>query len=174
MASTTTNMGLTKPASGEAYSIDVFNGNFDKIDERHMAAAISAGATNLSGETLYNCTGTIASHIRYHVSGKIMMLEGRLTINNYKRTGANPGIQFTLPNGAKAKKMVSITCGINGLYTSNTEGSIRAGENTQFGISAGGSTATINTTESYDNMGSGSTTYNKAVFQIFPIFIELQ
>lgn len=174
MASTTTNMGLTKPANGEAYSVDVFNNNFEKIDERHMAAAMGVSATNLSGETLYNCTGTIASHVRYHVSGKIMLLEGRITINNYKRTGANPGIQFTLPNGAKAKKTVSITCGINGLFTSSAVGTIRAGENTQFGISAGESVATINTTESYGNMGVGTTTYDKAVFQVFPIFIELQ
>lgn len=33
MASTTTNLGLTKPASGEAYSIDVVNGNTQKIDD---------------------------------------------------------------------------------------------------------------------------------------------
>lgn len=33
MASTTSNLGLTKPANGEAYSIDVFNQNFQKIDD---------------------------------------------------------------------------------------------------------------------------------------------
>ena len=35
MASTTTNLGLTKPASGEAYNIDIFNQNFQKIDDAH-------------------------------------------------------------------------------------------------------------------------------------------
>lgn len=33
MASTTTHLGLTKPASGEGYNIDVVNGNTQKIDD---------------------------------------------------------------------------------------------------------------------------------------------
>lgn len=33
MATTTTNLGLTKPAAGDYYDIGVFNGNFDAIDE---------------------------------------------------------------------------------------------------------------------------------------------
>lgn len=32
MASTTSNLGLTKPANGENYSLDVWNNNWDKID----------------------------------------------------------------------------------------------------------------------------------------------
>lgn len=34
MASTTSNIGLTKPAAGEGYSLDVWNGNMDKIDAK--------------------------------------------------------------------------------------------------------------------------------------------
>lgn len=42
MASTTTELGLTKPAGGEAYSIDVFNQNFQKIDDAfHLSVYVN-------------------------------------------------------------------------------------------------------------------------------------
>lgn len=173
MATTTTNLGLTKPAGNEDININQINTNMDIIDQRYMAAAMGTGATNLSGEILYNCTGSVTSHIRYHISGKILVLEGRCTIDNYKRTGANPGIQFYLPNNVLAHKTVSVYAGTNGLYDGNTKID-RPGELTTVSVGAGGSLVTVNTTESYDNMGSADKTYTRAVFLVFPIFIELR
>ena len=49
MATTTTNLGLTKPAGSEGYSVDVWNGNMDKID-----TAVGKTNKSISGNTLAN------------------------------------------------------------------------------------------------------------------------
>ena len=172
MSSSTTNLALTKLTGSENFSNTVLNANWDKIDERHMAAAAGTSPTNFA-ESLYNCEGTIASHIRYHLSGKILMIEGRLTITNYRRTGGNPGVTITLPNGLKSKRNISIvTAGINGLFNGD-EKIFSLGENTQFNATQGSGSITINTTESYVNFG-GSGTYTRAIFQVFPVYVEVE
>lgn len=172
MASTTTNMGLTKPAASEAYDVGVTNGNWDKIDERAIGAVYGAGQTYFSGETLSKCSGSIGAHFAYHVSGKLLIIEGRLTINNFVRTGANPGIALDLPNGLKAKKSAVMDCGINGYYDGN-DVVFRLGENTRVQTNAGSSVVNIYTTETYTNMGD-STPKTRAIFQVFPLVIEVQ
>lgn len=173
MSSTTTNMGLVKLAGTDNFTnANALAGNWDKIDERHMAAAAGASPTNFA-ESLYNCEGTIASHLRYHLSGKILMIEGRVTINNYRRTGGNPGFQITLPNGLKSKRAINIVAaGINGLFNGD-EKIFSLGENTQFGATQGSGTISITTTESYVNFG-GSGTYTRAIFQVFPVYVEVE
>lgn len=49
MSSTTTNLGLIKPADGEAYDVGVFNQNFQKIDDNFpiVPSTISLTITNL-------------------------------------------------------------------------------------------------------------------------------
>lgn len=46
MASTTSNLGLTKPAAGEGYSLDVWNENMQKIDDQFSATTISLTIAN--------------------------------------------------------------------------------------------------------------------------------
>lgn len=165
MATTTSNLGLTKAADGESYSVTVVNNNLQKIDDSDIAAAFAGGQTNLS-ETLKNCTGTIADHLKYHMSGDICVIEGRVIINNYVRTGANPGVTFSLPNGKKAKKNMSIACaGISG----KTGTPIRFGENTRVIATANSATVTVDVTETQDNMGDA----DKAIIQVFPVAIRV-
>ena len=165
MASTTSNLGLTKPAEGEHWNVEIYNQNFQKIDDSDIAAAFAGGQTNLS-ETLKNCTGTIADHLKYHMSGDICVIEGRVIINNYVRTGANPGVTFSLPNGKKAKKNMSIACaGISG----KTGTPIRFGENTRVITTANSATVTVDVTETQDNMGDA----DKAIIQVFPVAIRV-
>ena len=49
MASTTTNLGLIKPADGEAYDVGIFNQNFQKIDDNFpiVPSTISLTIANL-------------------------------------------------------------------------------------------------------------------------------
>lgn len=50
MASTTSKLGLTKPASGEGYSLDVFNQNFQKIDD-FAGSIINESKGSISSES---------------------------------------------------------------------------------------------------------------------------
>lgn len=68
MASTTSKLGLTKPASGEAYSIDVVNQNMQKIDDfaadltrktTHRGTANSNYISALEGQIVRN--GSVVS-----------------------------------------------------------------------------------------------------------------
>lgn len=165
MASTTSNIGLTKPASGESYSLDVWSNNMQKIDDSDIAAAFAGGQTNLSC-TLKNCTGTIAEHLKYHMNGDICIIEGRLIVNSYVRTGSNPGCTFSLPSGKKAKKSMSIACaGISG----KTGTPVRFGENTRVITTANSATVTVDVTETQDNFTSA----DKAIIQVFPVAIRV-
>lgn len=164
MASYTSNLNLKKPADGEYYNVSDQNGNMDKIDQSDIAAAFAAGQTNLS-ETLKNCTGTIAEHMKYHLSGDICIIEGRLIINNFVRTGGNPGFTFSLPNGLKAKKSFSIaSCGVSG----TTDVPVRFGELLRMSGTANSGTITIDVTETVKNMASAT----KAVFTAFAVPIR--
>lgn len=165
MASYTSNLNLKKPADGESYNVSDQNGNMDKIDQSDIAAAFSAEQTNLSC-SLKNCTGTIAEHLKYHLSGDICIIEGRIIINNYVRTGANPGVTFSLPSGKKAKKNMSIAfAGISG----KTGTPIRFGENIRVITTANSATVTVDVTETQDNMRDA----DKAVLQVFPTPIRV-
>lgn len=68
MSSTTTNLGLTKPASGESYSLDVVNGNTQKIDDfaggvNTNLAKLNTAATYASNQNLNNYTTTGSYHV---------------------------------------------------------------------------------------------------------------
>lgn len=68
MASTTTNLALTKPASGEGYSIDVFNQNFQKIDDfaggvNTNLAKLNTAAAYANNQNLNNYTTTGSYHV---------------------------------------------------------------------------------------------------------------
>ena len=168
MASTyTSNIGLEKPDGDDDISVIAINGNSEKLDKRDIASVFGNGENNFAATSisLYNCTGTIGLGLRYHIAGDLCLIEGRLSISDYVRTGANPGLIIYFPNSKKAKKRVNIGCA--GL-TSNANG-VRAGENARFMAEANGTTFKIDTTESYTNFDSNS----RAVFQIFPIILEV-
>ena len=168
MASTYTSIiGLEKPDGNDDINVLAINGNSEKLDKRDTAAVFGAGESNFgsSAITLYNCTGTVGLDLRYHISGDLCMIEGRLTISNYVRTGANPGFIIYYPNSKKAKRRVNV--GFAGI-TGNANG-IRPGENARFIAEANATTFKIDTTESYDNFGNTT----RATFQIFPIIVEL-
>ena len=167
MATYTSNLSLKKPAGTEDINVADINGNTDILDKHDVASVFGSGENNFAETsiTLYNCTGTIGLGLRYHIAGDLCLIEGRLSISNYTRTGANPGFTIYFPNSKKSKKRVNIGCA--GL-TSNANG-VRAGEIARFMAEAGGTTFKIDTTESYTNFDSNS----RAVFQIFPIIVEL-
>lgn len=168
MASTyTTNLGLEKPDGNDYINVLAINGNSDKLDRHDVASVFGNGENNFAAASisLYNCTGTIGLGLRYHIAGDLCLIEGRLSISDYTRTGANPGFTIYFPNSKKSKKRVNIGCA--GL-TSNANG-VRAGENARFMAEANATTFKIDTTESYANFDSNS----RAVFQIFPIIVEL-
>ena len=167
MATYTSNLNLKKPAGTEAINVADINGNMDTLDNHDVASVFGNGENNFAAASisLYNCTGTIGLGLRYHIAGDLCLIEGRLSISNYTRTGANPGFTIYFPNSKKSKKRVNIGCA--GL-TSNANG-VRAGENARFLAEANGTTFKIDTTESYNNFDSNS----RAVFQIFPIIVEL-
>ena len=166
MSSTTSYLGLTKPAASEAYSVDVVNGNTDKIDAMAcIGAAFGAAGHDLS-ETLVGCTGTITQHLRYHIAGKLLIIEGRIVINNYVRTAANPGFTFTIPSGYTAKYTVLLSnVGFNG----RTSIPIRYAELTRLYTTAESGTVKIDTTETFDNLATDTNAY----FNVCPIVIAL-
>ena len=165
MATTTSNLGLTKPAENESYNIDVFNNNTDKIDQLAcIGAAMGQTGADL-GTVLYHCTGSIVATLKCHVAGKIAIIEGRFVINNYARTGANPGFTFDLPNGAKSKYSQNTSnIGVHG----NTNG-VSVGENTQLTVNANSGNVMISVTETYANF----TDDTRAFFLISPTIITL-
>ena len=101
MSSTTSFLALVKQALDEHWSVGILNDNLDKIDQLAcIGAAMGQTGADL-GTVLYHCTGSIVATLKCHVAGKIAIIEGRFVINNYARTGANPGFTFDLlPNFA--------------------------------------------------------------------------
>jgi len=165
MSTTTSNLGLTKPDGSESYNIDDFNNNAEKIDKLTcIGTAIGQSPGDLS-ETLYNCTGTLAGHLRYHIAGDVVIIEGRMTINNFVRTGGNPGFTFDLPSGKKAKYSQQLA---NVGFHGNSSDGVSAGECTRFYATANSGNVKIDVTESYDNFPNAT----KAYFLINPIIIQ--
>lgn len=166
MASTTSYLGLTKPAAGEGYSLDVWNNNMQKIDDLACIAAAFGAAKHDLSETLVGCTGTIAQHLQYHIAGKLLVIEGRLVINNYVRTAANPGFKFTIPSSNTAKYSESLAyVGFSGRASEP----VRFGEAMRCYMTAGSSTVNLDTTETFNNMSSDT----RACFMISPFVIPL-
>ena len=121
-----------------------------------------------SAEILKNCTGTISEHLQYEVSKDTIIIEGTIVIENFVRTGENPGVKIALPDGKKSKYAVSIQCaGFN--KTSDNGENFRFGECTRLYIEEGSTTFTIDTTETINRMESA----NEAVFQVAPIIMEV-
>jgi len=145
--------------------VRVENGVFMDTLENMVAPAYATGQTNLS-ETLVNCTGTIEEHVKYHLSGNVIIIEGRLRLSNFVRTSGNPGFSFTLPNGRKAKSSVTMQmCGLTG----TTDVPVRFGEVVRCNTTANSGTVTFTTTETINNMQSA----NAAVFYVNPTVILL-
>lgn len=93
MASTTQNLGLIKPASNENYNIDVFNENFQKID--NASAVESASLTLASG------TGVSGSLVIQR-SHKYRILRGVITL-------ASPGTNIEVTTlQASDRPLISI------------------------------------------------------------------
>lgn len=70
--------------------------------------------------TLQNCTGTISTYPNFYKSnsGRHIMIQGRVRIDNYTRTGQNPGIKVTFSSGivSMQNRFSSLVAGINGNY----------------------------------------------------------
>ena len=136
------------------------------ISTTASAAALNS-RTNVSTPTLYRCTGTIGNNICYHLSGNTMIIEGRLTINDYVRTGANPGLTVTIPNSKKLKRGFTSNCGLT--WSSNSNEGVRANEMLNIIGVADSTTFMLQTTETYTNMASAT----RVTFTIFPVAFEV-
>ena len=88
MASTTTNLGLTKPASGEAYNLDVFNQNFQKIDD-------FAGHVYLDQSSVGHPLDTSGYALSFEAFGKMRML----TFRGLGRAHTEDEVFLTIPQG---------------------------------------------------------------------------
>ena len=103
--------------------------------------------------TAFNCTGTPSGTLYFKATnnGRWVYASGRVNIPNYARTGGNPGISFTLPDGVPTPTSTSSTpVGINSIFPR---------EMLTLGTTAGSRTARITTTESYGNMTGSVLTY---------------
>lgn len=103
--------------------------------------------------TAFNCTGTPSGTLYFKATnnGRWVYASGRVNIPNYTRTGGNPGISFTLPDGVPTPTSTGSTpVGINSIFPRET---------LILGTTAGSRTARITTTESYGNMTGSVLTY---------------
>ena len=102
MASTTTNIGLTKPAGTDQALISAINGNMDIIDTKMGAVgntSVQSQITSLSDQiaTKY---GEIATNITYEISGNIVTIY----FNGYTvSTASGWTLIGNLPTGADTR-----------------------------------------------------------------------
>jgi hypothetical protein len=100
MSSTTTNLGLYKPAAGENVNVTTdLNNNWDTIDAQYGAwTAMTVGITQLGNPTI--------NRARYKKFGKTVHAQVNLTANGVQGGGA---IELGLPTGAGLDQHSSYT-----------------------------------------------------------------
>ncbi len=135
------------------------------LNSRTVVSAVN-NRTMISANdiTLNNCTGDITSTLYIHISGSVAMIEGRITIKNYVRTGGNPGVTIALPN-----KRVKRNFSINSGFTATSTNGVRNGEILNISGSQNQTQISINTTETHSNLGSNTYVW----FIIMPVFFEI-
>lgn len=114
--------------------------------------------------TLYNCTGEITSTLSKHISDNVAMIEGRVSIKNYVRTGGNPGIVIDLHN-IRVKRSFAVNSG----FTASTTNGVRPGELLNISSSQNQASISIMTSETHANFQSDT----NAWFIIMPVFFEI-
>ena len=112
--------------------------------------------TSVSSLTTVNCNGTVTEAMRHNtVANKgLFIIAGRVRISNFERTGADPGVVYTIPDGYVADGYGSVVtgyCGIGG--TPRTGDCVR--------VSATDSSAQINIrlTENLTNVSGTGTAW---------------
>ena len=117
-------------------------------EEQNQTAESNTGTISL-----YNCTGTVSHNQIYFkkLQSGLWFVEGRVNINNYVRTGSNPGVTITLPSTVP---------------TPTKGGGFAVGFRAQspreylvLGIAAGSRDINITTTESFTNAANGTLTF---------------
>lgn len=103
-------------------------------------------AKNLSLTGNINCSGTRNGSFVYRLrkDHKAILIWGRMYISGYSRSGANPGVRFTVPEAGFPNS--AIYCGFRG------ESSVEA---IQINLSQG----TITTTETFSNASGSRLTF---------------
>ena len=136
--------------------LNSLNENLDNIAKVDLSGLNSASSIS----ALYNCTGTLTETVKYKIVGKKFVMGGRYRITSASRTGANPGIEITLPNGYKTTATVDIGVGFAG----NSDG-IRYMETTLVQCNAESTTIRIRQTETVSNFTSN------AIWGVIPMIV---
>lgn len=123
--------------------------------------------TAYSSLSLINCTGsadTSAYGLWSTADFKIFGLQIRVRIQNFTRTGSNPGISFNT-SARPSQTISSVLCGFRSSGGTNAANAVMVPDGVSLSISTGGA-LTIAAFESYANTVSGGT-----LFMIVPFFI---
>lgn len=144
-------LGDLSTSLSEALGINNGLNSSSSSSDTHDADLLSSSL--ISSPTLYNCTGTISHNQLYIIKSKggELYIQGRLNINSFTRTGANPGISFTLPSSVTTPTASSY------YYVGFRAQSPR--EAVAINFSTNSTTATLTTTESYANASNGTLTF---------------
>lgn len=110
------------------------------------------GRYDLENYVLVNCTGNINSWLTvlYYADGSVI-LNGRLTITNFVRTGANPGITFNLPSAIPTPTISQTTYICPMSFNPHEVGTLVLNANSKL--------CRLNTTETFLNAPNGSITF---------------
>lgn len=134
-------------------------------DVNSLAVRAVNSRTTYATASLARCTGTLANALYCHSQGDVLYFEGRITVTDFVRTGANPGFTITLPSGKKLARDFGMCVGI----TMSTNEGVRANEMVLIGGNKDGTAMSISTTETYTNLSGGS----RVTFVLYPVPIEV-
>ena len=118
------------------------------VDEQSKFGSSATGTT-----TFINCTGTVSHNQIFFMklASGIWCIQGRLNINSYTRSGANPGVTIALPSNVPTPTQTrTFICGFR---------SQSAREGVVLGLSANSRNATLTTHESFTNASNGTLTF---------------
>lgn len=107
MASSTTNIGLTKPAASENYSVDVWNTNMDKIDTAIGARPVKGNIINsaISATSLSDYQAQIDAVIATMTDGSVCIC---YSFPNFTGWGVAGSIIITRRSSANYSVLVSM------------------------------------------------------------------
>ena len=105
--------------------------------------------------SMRNCTGTVATNflqLYQSESGGACTICGRIAITSFVRSGANPGVNLTLPSAIPTPTKTTVF--YVGFRAENPR------ENVQLNLTANSRTILLFTTETYQNAQNGTLTFS--------------
>ena len=121
---------------------------FVTIDEQSKFESSTTGTM-----TFINCSGTISHNQIFftNLASGVWFIQGRVNINKFTRSGANPGVNIVLPSNVPTPTKASTTaCGFRAQSPR---------EHVMLNLYANSRNATLTTYESFTNASNGTLTF---------------